>query len=471
MAKTVIDELVTLIGLKMSPGTRRAISGFNNGLRKLTKGAFLAGTSLESAAGGLSIFSGFAAHSLANQERLAKTLNMNVENLQAFQFAAKESGASAGDMNSALINLTKVMNPVIPGQYSRELLLLGERLKNDLTGKTKSAGAVLLDLSKILKTLTPEQQLNIAGQLGLEKLLPLLRKGQIGIAQLLLTARKVGAVIPEKDVQRIVKVDQDFVKLKATVAGFKFEGIAKLSPIIDNILIGIQSWIAANQTLIFTLSSTVLSGVSKGFGLFVKALSKINSIITSTFPSLKDFSSKLNGVNIIAGITAAGLGLLSLKLSFLGLRMTGAVSGIKILKSSLLGLVGLIGIEGTLVIGITLLVAALGKLKNVSQFKGASGINKALGLGTTPQNFLSNKLPGNPFKQLSVLGRQQEVSSVANNTSAQSNVTHNTTINVNGAGDPKAVADHVGSLFGHGQLSLNQSASLTNPGFNRPAIG
>jgi len=207
---------VTTIEIRAQDKTTTAFRKVNSGLTKLdqklnnTKGNMgLLNGGLSKMAGlmgglvGVAAITGFAKNLLTTADRLQKVglqLGISVEKLQAYQFAASQSGINTEAMNSALkkfnINIGKA------GQGAGEQVKGFENLGiaiYDTNGNLRDSPAIFEDVAdKITLMESPAEKAEAAvalfGKAGVD-LLPLLNQGAEGVRGFEKTLVDAGAVI------------------------------------------------------------------------------------------------------------------------------------------------------------------------------------------------------------------------------------------------------------------------------------
>jgi hypothetical protein len=207
---------VTTIEIRAQDKTTTAFRKVNSGLTKLdqklnkTKGNMgLLNGGLSKMAGlmggmiGVAAITGFAKNLLTTADRLQKVglqLGISVEKLQAYQFAASQSGVNTEALNSALkkfnINIGKAGEGA--GEQVKAFEELGISIY-DTNGNLRDSPALLEEVSdKIALMESPAEKASAAvalfGKAGVD-LLPLLNLGAAGIEEFEKTLVDAGAII------------------------------------------------------------------------------------------------------------------------------------------------------------------------------------------------------------------------------------------------------------------------------------
>ena len=125
MAKTVIDELVTILSVDVKSGTAPIVQQFSSMLQGVTHTAAFATAGLFATAGaimasGAAIFD-FAlnqTHTASAMERLSRTTGISTKELEQWSFAAEAFGGDAEEMKRDLVALEDTAASILPGQFN-----------------------------------------------------------------------------------------------------------------------------------------------------------------------------------------------------------------------------------------------------------------------------------------------------------------------------------------------------------------
>jgi len=465
MARAVIDELITLIEFKSSRGSIRSLQTFRAGLLSVRKAGLIAGAAV-TALGFLTVKTNA---SVDAQAKFAKSIGVSFENLQELQFAGKLAGATAQDINSSLETLTKTMSSPIPGEYNRELLLLGIRIRG-ANKQLRPATEILLEIAKRMQGLSAIQQVQIGDKLGLSAgTIKLLQKGPKAIEEAMKRARAVGGVLPENAGKVAAQFDIQLTTLTTTVKGLVSAVVIGLTPAINSTVKSIQSFILANNKLISQDLKTFIMGIFLGFKNFFNILGAIVQPLDFLIEKLSGAKKSFTGVKQVAFL------------------VTTILIGMGVAILSLVNVFTLVGIAAfafikffgpTIRADIKLFMEDMDKLKSAimevvkafetlvkigpkasikKAFKGLQTAGGAKGLVDIGGGVGAFKIPA-------LNSRNNAATSTSSSVSARTN--NNVTINVNGAQNPTRVASEVKK-----QLTLNQTTQIVAPGLNRPLVG
>jgi len=198
---SVVDELVTVLGFKVDDAQAKR---FDATLHKIKRGAMAVGAAVAAASTAIGVLTKGASANIDETGKFARSMGINVEALQGFEFAAKHAGASADQMRSDIAGFTKSLASPIPGEYNDALLNLfhinpfekGSRKLRDST-------ELLLEVADKLKGMSAQKALIMGGELGLsEGMIRVLRGGSESILKSTKTLRDMGGIVSEEDTKR-----------------------------------------------------------------------------------------------------------------------------------------------------------------------------------------------------------------------------------------------------------------------------
>lgn len=304
----IVDELVTLLGLKADPKAAREAGLLQKLLGGVLVAAAAAGAALVSAATAIKGYAFTQAMAIADTKRFADTIDVSFERLQALEYAAKATGGSADELRGDLEKLTKSMSSPIPGEYNQTLYMLGISAR-DSSGKLRSADDVLLSIADKLQGMSKQRQIQFADRLGLSQTsLRLIQSGRVGINQLTKEAFDLGIVLDKQTGERALKFQTTLNKLQATIQGIGSTLSAALLPSLEKSVKWFSEWIKANRDLISTGITQIIEGVALGFQMIGSALSALWAWVQKILGPFTIFSKQLDTVQAIAVAVAIALG-------------------------------------------------------------------------------------------------------------------------------------------------------------------
>lgn len=200
---------LTLETARFQKGLKSAqtnLSGFEKGMAKV--GTAIAGAfavdAIGNAVGQLRTMTREAVNTVGGLGEQAKQLGVNTEALQAYRYAASQTGVETGEMDQALAQLTRRLGDASlagKGPVVEALQKLGITL-DEIKGK--AAGDVIPLIADGIRGLSTDAEraavtVDLFGKAG-QKLLPLLSEGAEGINKMVDAAREMGLVLTEEEI-------------------------------------------------------------------------------------------------------------------------------------------------------------------------------------------------------------------------------------------------------------------------------
>lgn len=91
----IAEELVTLLGVELSPGAKEKLQAFDKGLDAVVSRVKQASVVLTAAAGGMALYFSNAVNGATDLQRLSDTTGVSMTKLQEWAYAANAMGVSA----------------------------------------------------------------------------------------------------------------------------------------------------------------------------------------------------------------------------------------------------------------------------------------------------------------------------------------------------------------------------------------
>lgn len=150
-------------------------------------------------------------------EDAAGKINIGVEALQEWRFAAAEAGATAADADSAIDSFQKKLGEAMAGGRSVKWF---ERLgfgADDLKAFKGTEDALDAVIDRIAGLGTEAERAAVADKLGLGPLIPLVRQGADAIEEMRARARELGIVMDEEMVKRGAEASREMEVLSQKI--------------------------------------------------------------------------------------------------------------------------------------------------------------------------------------------------------------------------------------------------------------
>ena len=180
-------------------------------------------------------------------------LGIGAERLQSLQYAAKMSGATADDMNSALGKLNENIVKAAAGK-NEELASLFKKLGislRDANGHVRTAADVLPEFADAIQRNTNSSvraRMAIAAFGGAgQKLIPMLQDGSKGLADMEKKAHDLGLTMSQDDVKAAASLGDKFTDLGAVFDSFGNTISAKLAPVLGPLIDDLTEFLAKNK--------------------------------------------------------------------------------------------------------------------------------------------------------------------------------------------------------------------------------
>jgi hypothetical protein len=222
-----------------------------------------------------------------NAGRLAKTLDVDVESLEAMEGAAKMVGGSAEGMDQSLKGLNERLQLIaIHGPRSAMALKVFAGLGiSEAALKGKDAIGVMGQLADKMQGMSEAKAMALGERLGLDEgTIRLLVKGKEGMAQLVEEQKKLGVASAE-DAERAERMEQSMNKLKTIGGTLGRELMAFLMPALEAIgagLLKLAAWAKEHPAAIkaallgiggafLALKAQAIAAGIAAFGAWIKA--------------------------------------------------------------------------------------------------------------------------------------------------------------------------------------------------------
>lgn len=322
----VIEELYALLGFKVEG--EEAVEKFDRGLKKAsgTLSTFQAG--LAGFAGGLA--AGFATQITRAAGQIATALNplsaagdiapildnlvkfadrtgVAFDALQELQFAAGQSGASVGEFQSGIQNISKNLAEAARGTGRAKKALEDYGLSaKDAGGNVKSADTFLMELADKFQTLDEGQQLDLASKLGISPaMVTMLKSGNVEIEKLRQQARDAGLIFTEEDARNAEKYNDAMTLFTLSIRTLRHAIGVEALPAMLQFIGRMQLWFNTNREFL----RQNISDVFRRIGFSLRTLSGILSGINV---------GHLQAIGIAFGLWAAWAFPLIRNLAFIG---------------------------------------------------------------------------------------------------------------------------------------------------------
>lgn len=303
----VVDELVTLLSFKTSPGTEKAIKSIKDGIATLKSEVTKWAAAATAAGAATSAFLLNASNKAIELQKLSQATNLSTDNLQQWQYAAEAVGASSAAVTSDLESLLKTMSSPIPGELNMELMMLGVSVHN-ASGQLRGADEVLKDVGDKLNKMSSARAIQWAERVGISNdTLMLLKQGRQGLSELFEEAQLVGAIIPEDAINRGAELSKSIKTLKTVFQALGNSIALSFAPNLKKVVDNFKQFLINNAEFVRQGLGITIDGVSRGFGRFWDILVKIKDGFVALLQPMQPFLKNMDAVKVVAGLVTGAL--------------------------------------------------------------------------------------------------------------------------------------------------------------------
>lgn len=263
----IAEELVTLLGVELSPGAKEKLQAFDKGLDAVVSRVKQASVVLTAAAGGMALYFSNAVNGAADLQRLSDTTGVSTTKLQEWAYAANAMGVSASAVQSDLAKMEK------QARWTGRTL---ESYANQFKGMDAATANIWGDAYG----LSPETVL-------------LLRQGADGIAKLKAEAHDVGAIIPPETVKRASEFKAQVVQITTMIRGMATTIALAALPQAERLVATFKGWISENREWIRLGIGKIIEGMGTAFERVWKAGKRLLDWIKDALGPVGDFFKEL----------------------------------------------------------------------------------------------------------------------------------------------------------------------------------
>lgn len=317
---------------------------------------------------------------------LAAQVSFSTKSLQEWEYIAKFTGASAGQLDSGLQTMTKSMAQLRAnsGPLVNSIGKVSPALLNQLKACKSNEEAFNLMLASIRKVEDPLKKAYLAttffGSSG-PALVQMADTSKEALEKLRKEAIKTGNVMDSQAIASSQEFTNNMDKLRASILGVSKSLVGKLLPIINPLISRMTAWIAANRQLIdqrlddfFRRMAEIVrkidfEGIIRGIGRFAAGVNSAVKFVGGWENAVWILVAAMNAglISSILKLSGSLIGLLKFAPTIIGFLMntTGILAG-TFLKGIYLATRAIMGFNfallanpiGLVVGGITLLAAA-----------------------------------------------------------------------------------------------------------------
>ena len=325
---TVVEELVTILGIDIKGGTKTVLDKFNLGLDRVTQFATWAGAALTATSVSIAYLVERTTQAAGELEKFTLLTGIGTDTLQGWMYAAERAGGSADSLQNDLMSLTKTMSSPIPGEFNHALFMLGINLHKS-NGELKSADEVLLNVADKFQNMSKVRQIQWASRIGIsDDTLLLLQQGRSAIDEYIQQARSIPTIVDEKN----LKMAREFtiqMKTLHRVSTYLLQmATSAAGPILKEIVKDVQTLLSANKEFIQMGLRNFIEGIIIGFRRIWEMIIFLRDGFYSMLPSWKGFTETLLSIETISQVVYTILLSLGAVLAYLAAGWIATAAGI-----------------------------------------------------------------------------------------------------------------------------------------------
>lgn len=263
----IVEELVTLLGVELSPDAKEKLQAFDKGLDAVVSRVKQASVVLSAAAGGMALYFSKAVDGAADLQTLSDTTGVSTTKLQEWAYAANAMGVSASAVQSDLAKMEK------------QARWTGRTLES-YAAQFKGMDAATANIWGDAYGLSPETVL-------------LLRQGADGIAKLKAEAHDVGAIIPPETVKRASDFKAQVTQITTMIRGMATTIALAALPQAERLVATFKGWITENREWIRLGIGKIIEGMGTAFERVWKAGKRLLDWIKDALGPVGDFFKEL----------------------------------------------------------------------------------------------------------------------------------------------------------------------------------
>ena len=264
----IVEELVTLLGVELSPDAKEKLQAFDKGLDAVVTRVKQASVALTAAAGGMALYFSNAVNGAADLQTLSDTTGVSTTKLQEWAYAANAMGVSASAVQSDLVRMEKQMR------------WTGRTLES-YAAQFKGMDAATANIWGDAYGLSPETVL-------------LLRQGADGIAKLKAEAHDIGAIIPPETVKRAADFKAQVVQITTMIRGMATTIALAALPQVERLVSTFKGWISENREWIRLGVGKIIEGMGTAFERVWKAGKRLLDWVKDALGPVGDFFQKID---------------------------------------------------------------------------------------------------------------------------------------------------------------------------------
>lgn len=282
---TVVDELVTILGIKLATDAMSNLLGFQKGVMGVTKTLTALGVVVTGAATTAGMFINRTLTQANELDKLSESMGLSTDSLQEWSYAVQRVGGDAKSVQGDLDMLRK------------KFMTTGENAEKMLTNMADSFSKMSL------------AQAQTRGRFfGLsEDTVRLLHRGKEGVEELRKEAHKLGGIIPADAIKRAAEFKRSLAELQFAIRGITSQVAIATVPALEKIVTSIKEFIALNREWISLGLEAIFRGLVDGVERFFNLVSNGASLFKPLIAALREFMPEMEGAEFVMHLVTGAL--------------------------------------------------------------------------------------------------------------------------------------------------------------------
>ena len=314
---TVIDELVTILGIDVNSSSFQSIKRMSDGLNDIAKTTAKVGAAITAAASSALYLAERLNQTTAGIGNFSQLTGISTKNVQALGVAVEMIGGNFQSVQSDLMSLTKSMSSPVPGEFNHPLFQLGINVRR-ASGELKTADDVFLDVADRFKGLSSQEQLQWGSKLGFSNdTIRLLQVGSGEIERLKREAENLPTIVGEKNIKNAQLFVEQLSLVRRVLLFIGQEAASFAGPAIQGLVRDMTEWLKTNRAMIESGLQGFIEGAVQGFRNFWEMLVTIKDKFKELSPNFTEFIEHMKGSKIITVLVEGALAALLLGIGYL----------------------------------------------------------------------------------------------------------------------------------------------------------
>lgn len=294
MGKGTIDALLVELGFEYDDDD---LDQFKSDIKETSDQIKMLSKWVITAAGALGALVTATAKSSDEQGKFSKEIGVTVETLSSLEFAGQKAGDSVEGVRGSLRGLSSVAGQAARGVGGglEAFGILGVEVL-DFNGNIKDTAQLLLEVSGALQKLPKQQQIDLAGQLGLGSSIRLLQLGPELIGDYVEQAKLLGVTTSE-DAAISAKFTDSLIDVWTIIKDLSRSITRSLAPQMKKTFELFTDWWLLNKDFIKQNMPRWIDNLAIAF--------RVLTIAAAGFLTLKFFGAIASGIQLIKSLTIA----------------------------------------------------------------------------------------------------------------------------------------------------------------------